>query len=91
MIGYFRGWGHLVGGLNLDSEEAALLQDEMIQFIMDRISLKYETPEIIETVETESPHICSSSVACDGMTVETTGQEVVTYDFNNETFNHNWE
>lgn len=38
MIGSFRGWGHLVGGLKLKPEEAAAVQDEMIEYVMNKIS-----------------------------------------------------
>jgi len=37
-IGCFRGWGHLTGGLKLPEEKAAGLQDEMIRYVMDKIS-----------------------------------------------------
>ena len=38
LIGYFRGWGHLCGGLKLSNEEAFRLQDEMIEYVMGKIS-----------------------------------------------------
>ena len=37
LIGYFRGWGHLIGGLKMKSENAAAVQDEMIEYIMSKI------------------------------------------------------
>ena len=37
LIGSFRGWGHLCGGLGLSNEVAAGLQDEMIAYVMDKI------------------------------------------------------
>ena len=43
-IGSFRGWGHLTGtgGLNLPEERARELQDQMIDYVMQRISEDYE-------------------------------------------------
>ena len=38
LIGYFRGWGHLTGGLKLSNKEAFRLQDEMIEYVMGKIS-----------------------------------------------------
>ena len=38
LIGSFRGWGHLTGGLNMKAEEAAQVQDDMIEFVMDKIA-----------------------------------------------------
>ena len=38
LIGYFRGWGHLTGGLKLSNEEAFRLQDEMIKAVLEKIS-----------------------------------------------------
>lgn len=38
LIGYFRGWGHLTGGLKMKEEMAAQYQDEMIKSIMEKIS-----------------------------------------------------
>ena len=38
LIGYFRGWGHLCGGLRLSADKAAAVQDEMIRFVMEKIS-----------------------------------------------------
>ena len=52
----------------------------------------YITPSILKTIsiEMESGILLGSIV--DNATVETTGQEVVNYDFNNtELFNHKWE
>lgn len=37
LIGYFRGWGHLIGGLKMKPETAAAMQDEMINYIMSKI------------------------------------------------------
>ena len=37
LIGYFRGWGHLIGGLKMKPETAAAVQDEMINYIMSKI------------------------------------------------------
>ena len=38
LLGSFRGWGHLTGGLNMRPDEAAAVQDEMIEFVMDKIA-----------------------------------------------------
>ena len=38
LIGYFRGWGHLTGGLGLSEEKAANLQDELINEVLSKIS-----------------------------------------------------
>jgi len=38
LIGYFRGWGHLTGGLKMKPEMAAKYQDEMIEYVMGKIS-----------------------------------------------------
>jgi hypothetical protein len=40
LIGYFRGWGHLTGGLKLSNEEAFRLQDDMIGYVIHKISIK---------------------------------------------------
>lgn len=40
LIGSFRGWGHLCGGLGLSNQDAAGLQDEMIAYVMDKICEK---------------------------------------------------
>ena len=37
LIGSFRGWGNLIGGLKMKLEEAEAVQDEMINYIMDKI------------------------------------------------------
>ena len=37
LIGYFRGWGHLTGGLKLEPNTAAELQDNMINFVLNKI------------------------------------------------------
>ena len=37
LIGTFRGWGHLIGGLKMKPEQAAAVQDEMIEFVMSKI------------------------------------------------------
>ncbi len=37
ILGSFRGWGHLTGGLKLPTETAARLQDEMIEFVLSKI------------------------------------------------------
>ena len=44
-IGSFRGWGFLTGAMKLDEEEAAGIQDEMIAFVMERISVGWNTSE----------------------------------------------
>ena len=52
----------------------------------------YERPNIINVVKLElENNILTSSVAVENTTVETTGQEVVTYDASDISFNHNWE
>ena len=38
LIGFFGGWGHLTGGLKMSSEEAAAIQDEMIEFVMSKMA-----------------------------------------------------
>lgn len=37
LLGYFRGWGHLTGRLQLSEEEAAEIQDELIKYVMDKL------------------------------------------------------
>ncbi len=40
IIGAFRGWGHLTGtggGLGLPSDQAAAIQDEMIQYVLEKL------------------------------------------------------
>jgi hypothetical protein len=37
LIGSFRGWGNLIGGLKMKLEEAAAVQDEMIGYVMNKI------------------------------------------------------
>ena len=37
LIGSFRGWGHLIGGLKMKPEKAAAVQDEMIEYVMSKI------------------------------------------------------
>ena len=37
LVGYFRGWGHMIGGLNLSPEEASKYQDELIQFVLTKL------------------------------------------------------
>lgn len=39
LIGSFRGWGHLIGGLKMKPEKAAAVQDEMIEFVMSKICI----------------------------------------------------
>jgi hypothetical protein len=38
LIGSFRGWGNLIGGLKMKLEEAAAVQDELIKAAMDKIA-----------------------------------------------------
>ena len=38
MVGSFRGWGHLTGVLHLSDEVAAKVQDELINYVMGKIS-----------------------------------------------------
>ena len=38
LIGYFRGWGYLTGVLDLTKEQACEMQDQLIQYVMERIS-----------------------------------------------------
>ena len=54
---------------------------------------KYEKPNIIKVVELElENNIMTSSVAVEDTTVQTTGQEVVTYDFSDNSFtNQFWQ
>lgn len=37
-IGYFRGWGHMCGGLKLSSTDAAKYQDELIEFTLNKLT-----------------------------------------------------
>ena len=39
LIGSFRGWGHLIGGLKMKPEKAAAVQDEMIEYVMSKICI----------------------------------------------------
>lgn len=41
LIGSFRGWGHLTGGLKMKPEMAAQYQDEMIKAVLEKISSDY--------------------------------------------------
>jgi len=38
MIGYFRGWGHLTGGLKMKEEMAASYQDQLINAVLTKIA-----------------------------------------------------
>lgn len=38
LIGSFRGWGHLTGGLKMKPEQAAAVQDQLISFVLDKIA-----------------------------------------------------
>ena len=38
LIGSFRGWGFLRGAMKLTPEQAASIQDEMIEYVMSKIS-----------------------------------------------------
>ncbi len=37
-VGSFRGWGHLTGGLKLGSIQAAQVQDQLIKYVLTKIS-----------------------------------------------------
>jgi hypothetical protein len=37
LIGSFRGWGNLIGGMKMKLEEAATVQDELIGYVMNKI------------------------------------------------------
>ena len=37
LIGSFRGWGHLTGGLKMNQVKATTVQDEMIEFVISKI------------------------------------------------------
>ena len=39
LIGSFRGWGNLIGGLKMKLDEAVSVQDEMINYVMDKICI----------------------------------------------------
>ena len=39
LLGYFRGWGHLTGGLKLSQYEAAKVQDELIEAVLSKITV----------------------------------------------------
>lgn len=52
----------------------------------------YERPYIKKITELQLENtILTSSVAVDDVQVESTGQEVVTYDFNDNNFNWEWK
>ena len=52
---------------------------------------KYVSPVVLQSVSLEMEEgILAGSVA-DSTKVQTTGQEVQTYDFNDDSFNHVWE
>ena len=51
---------------------------------------KYNKPTIKKIVCLEKTSIMSGSIV-DETTVTSTGQEVVEFDFSDETFNQNWE
>lgn len=38
LLGSFRGWGHLTGGLKLESVQAARVQDQLIKYVLTKIS-----------------------------------------------------
>jgi hypothetical protein len=46
MIGSFRGWGHLTGSgssaLHLSEEKAASIQDELINYVMGKMSTGFK-------------------------------------------------
>ena len=37
LVGYFRGWGHLTGGLRLSTDDACELQDSLINYVIGKI------------------------------------------------------
>lgn len=39
LIGSFRGWGHLTGGLKMTPDEAIVVQDEMIKAVLEKIGI----------------------------------------------------
>ena len=39
LLGSFRGWGHLTGGLKLSGYESAQVQDQLIKYVLTKISL----------------------------------------------------
>ena len=39
LIGFFRGWGYLTGGLKMKPEKSEALQDEIIEFVMSKICI----------------------------------------------------
>lgn len=41
LVGSFRGWGHLTGGLKLSTDDAIKLQDEMINYVMSGLCIMY--------------------------------------------------
>jgi hypothetical protein len=52
---------------------------------------KYIPPEVLQRVSLELEEgILTGSVA-DSTTVQTAGQEVETYNFSSDSFNHDWE
>lgn len=52
----------------------------------------YEKPCIKNITEIQLENtILTSSIAVEDVQVESTGQEVVTYDFNNNNFNWEWQ
>ena len=38
LLGSFRGWGHLTGGLKLSGYEAARVQDQLIKYVLTKLS-----------------------------------------------------
>ena len=38
IIGCFRGWGHLRGSLNIDADNAAKIQDELVAYCIGRMA-----------------------------------------------------
>ena len=37
LLGYFRGWGHLTGYLDLPEEKAGTIQDRLITYVMNKL------------------------------------------------------
>ena len=53
--------------------------------------MKYNTPHINKVIPIEIENLLSSSIVNEDFSIESTGQEVITYDFTKESFNHKWE
>lgn len=53
--------------------------------------MNYKTPIILKVTPIEMAGTILAASVMDDSTVETTGQEVVNYDFSGQAFNHEWK